>query len=151
MAEMERIVVGVDGSATSRQALAWALEQARLRSGVCVVVHAYLEHGSTANPFGEAHTRQTEDDARQVLADAARVAEASGVAFEAKLVVGHPAEVLLREAVGAELLVVGSRERGALASAVLGSVSSTCVHHATCPITLVPHGDPTIQGPGASD
>lgn len=137
-----RIVVGVDGSPTSRRALEWGLEEARLRRGSCVAVHAYLDRAASANPFGEPHSRQTEDAAHAILAEAAAFAQGSDVAFETKLVFGHPAEALLREAVGAELLIVGSRGRGAMVGTVLGSVSSTCVHHAPCPITIIPHADP---------
>jgi len=53
------------------------------------------------------------------------------------VVEGWPAEVLLHAAEGADLLVVGSRGRGGFASALLGSVSQNCAHHATCPLLII--------------
>ena len=52
-------------------------------------------------------------------------------------VVGTPSDVLLAEAVDADLLVLGHRGRGAVASAVLGSVGLHCVLHAPCAVTIV--------------
>ena len=45
--------------------------------------------------------------------------------------------MLLEAAEGADLLVVGSRGRGGFASALLGSVSQNCAHHATCPLLII--------------
>jgi nucleotide-binding universal stress UspA family protein len=53
---------------------------------------------------------------------------------------GHAAEVLLRAAKGAELLVVGSRGHGGFTSALLGSVSLYCVLHAHCPVLVLRDG-----------
>jgi nucleotide-binding universal stress UspA family protein len=59
---------------------------------------------------------------------------------------GAPAAVLVEQAQGADLLVVGNRGRGGLASALLGSVSLHCVLHAPCPITIVrPAPQPTKE------
>ena len=50
---------------------------------------------------------------------------------------GHPADVLLTAADGADLLVVGSRGHGSFADALLGSVGQYCVHHAHCPVLIM--------------
>jgi nucleotide-binding universal stress UspA family protein len=50
---------------------------------------------------------------------------------------GEPAEALLSEAKGADLVVVGSRGRGGVASALLGSVSNHVIQHSTCPVVVV--------------
>jgi nucleotide-binding universal stress UspA family protein len=50
---------------------------------------------------------------------------------------GHPAQALLDAAIGADLLVVGSRGHGAFAEALLGSVGQYCVHHAHCPVLIM--------------
>jgi nucleotide-binding universal stress UspA family protein len=50
---------------------------------------------------------------------------------------GHPAQVLLTAAEGADLLVLGHRGRGVLLSALLGSIGLQCVLHAPCPVTIV--------------
>ena len=58
-----------------------------------------------------------------------------------QVVKGHPAPVLLDAAVGADLLVIGSRGHGGFTDALLGSVGLHCVHHAHCPV-LIMRGEP---------
>ena len=62
---------------------------------------------------------------------------AAGIAVRVQTLPGAPAAVLVEQAQGADLLVVGHRGRGGFASALLGSVSMHCVLHAPCPITIV--------------
>jgi nucleotide-binding universal stress UspA family protein len=59
-----------------------------------------------------------------------------------RVVQGHPAQVLLDAARGADLLVVGSRGHGTLAGMLLGSVSQHCVQHSPCPVVVVPADHP---------
>jgi len=61
----------------------------------------------------------------------------SGVEFSPVLVEGHPAPALVEATRGADLLVVGSHGYGAFTGMMLGSVSEYCVHHVSCPITIV--------------
>ena len=58
---------------------------------------------------------------------------------------GHAAQVLLTAAAGADLLVVGSRGRGAFAGMLLGSVSRRCAQHAPCAVVVIPDGDSTTS------
>ncbi len=58
------------------------------------------------------------------------------------MVHGHPAEVLLRAAEHADLLVIGSRGRGDLAGLVLGSVGHAVLHHAPCSVAVLPPPPP---------
>jgi nucleotide-binding universal stress UspA family protein len=82
--------------------------------------------------------------AEKVLADSlAQVTgeqqtEAPPTQVNSRVVQGHPAQVLLEAARGAQLLVVGSRGHGTLAGVLLGSVSQHCVQHAPCPVLVVP-------------
>jgi nucleotide-binding universal stress UspA family protein len=62
----------------------------------------------------------------------------SSVILHPMLEEGNAAEVLLRIAKDADLLVVGSRGHGGFSGLRLGSVSSHCIHHAVCPIVVVP-------------
>ena len=131
------IVVGVDGSEPSKEALRWAARQAELTSADLHVVAAweYPTAWGWAPPYPERF--DPEGDTRRVLE--ATVEEALGSSADVELVVleDRPAPALLRAAADAELLVVGSRGRGEFVGMVLGSVSEHCVHHARCPVVVV--------------
>jgi nucleotide-binding universal stress UspA family protein len=142
---MSRIVVGIDGSEESKRAMRWAAAEAKLRGAPLRVVHAWAFPYIAAGP-GLDPVLDTE-----VIEDVRRVAEKlveselaelgseiSGVDVERAVVEGAPAPALLEAAVGADLLVVGSRGRGGFAELLLGSVSQQCAHHAPCPLVIVP-------------
>lgn len=132
-----RIVVGVDGSDGARAALRWALSEARLRSVALEVVHAwsYLHAAGQQYVSYDAMHRA----ARHLLGDAvAGLGDTGAVAITETLVEGPAAEVLVRVAQGAALLVVGTRGRGGFAGLLLGSVSQHVAHRAACPIVIVP-------------
>lgn len=140
-----RIVVGVDGSAGAAYALRWAFEEARLRGASVEVVFAWhIPPMITADPTGMAmgalDPHQFEEAARLELNRSIERAGPvpDGVRVEPILANGAPAEMLLDAAVGADLLVVGSRGRGGFSGLLLGSVSQQCVHHAPCPVAVVP-------------
>ena len=90
-------------------------------------------------PSPEELAEDAERTARQAVAEASgRVgAAAAAVPVEVRAAPGSPAEALLGHAAGADLLVVGHRGLGAVASACLGSVGLQCVLHATCPVVVV--------------
>jgi nucleotide-binding universal stress UspA family protein len=75
-----------------------------------------------------------------VAVDEARRRAATGVTVEGRVVPGGAAQVLVEEAKGASLLVVGSRGRGGFSGLLLGSVSQQSAHHAPCPIVIIPAG-----------
>ena len=135
-----RIVVGVDGSDSSLAALGWALEEARLRSGQVHVVTAW-HYPVIGDAAGKAEDHEAfGEDARRVHAEAVRQASVAGVGVTGEVTEGHPSEVLLKAAAGADLLVVGSRGHGGFAGMRLGSVSGHAVHHAHCPVLVVRTG-----------
>jgi nucleotide-binding universal stress UspA family protein len=137
-----RIVVGVDGSPGSATALRWALDEARLRSATLDVVHAWTApyvygplgmYGYTLDPA------EFEREAKQVVEKLLRDAEVADDGRVRPVVTeGRPAAVLIAAAEGADLLVVGSRGLGGFAGLALGSVSHQCVHHAACPVVVIP-------------
>lgn len=145
------VVVGVDGSAGAREALRWALAEARLRRAPLRAVHAwtfgylggavegYPYWGGSLGPYaslgvdlGDLH-RAAEDLLERALADV----DVEGVEIERRVVQGPAAEVLVNAVTPADLLVVGSRGHGGFAELLLGSVSQQCVHHASCPVVVV--------------
>lgn len=128
-----RVVVGVDGSEESRRAMTWALAEARRRGAELLVVHVW-EYASGC--YGV--ITDTEMAVRDDLARWVRDLDTAGVEVRTLLVEGRPARELTKAAEGADLLVVGSRGRGGMRSALLGSVSTGCIHHATCPVVVVP-------------
>ena len=133
-----RVVVGVDGSEHSRRALRWALEEAALHHVGCIVVHAWHYSAASANPYIGMPVPEAEGIARDLLDQQLALIADSPVPVEGRLVEMSAADALIHASEGAEMLVVGSRGRGRLAAAVLGSVSTACVHHARCPVVVIP-------------
>ena len=143
------IVVGVDGSDASRDALRWAADEARLRSAPLVVLHAwsfvppqpFADPAGLALPAGDLPGQLTaESDAAQFALDAA-IEDALGaepeIEVERKLAEGDAGEAIVAESADAALVVVGSHGRTGLTAALLGSVSRHVVSHATCPVVVV--------------
>ena len=137
-----RIVAGVDGSDSSRAALAWAVRQAALTGAQVDAVHAW--HVPTSYGYGYGYASvlpviDLQEVARQVLDEA--IADVAGLAPDVEIrpviVEGNPAQALLDNAKDADLLVVGSRGHGGFAEALLGSVGQHCVHHANCPVVVI--------------
>lgn len=142
MAEQERrIVVGVDGSDSSKAALRWAIRQAKLTGDSVDAVTAW-HHPSTYGWAVGDQMIDLEGDAKQVLTEALNEVSSLEPEVPVRPLVteGHAAEVLLRAAKGAGLLVVGSRGHGGFASALVGSVSLYCVLHAHCPVLVLRDG-----------
>jgi nucleotide-binding universal stress UspA family protein len=132
------VVVGADASESSRRAIRWAADEARVRGAVLEVVHAWTLLGQpdegTFNPnYGENEARQVLDAELDALGDAL-----DGIEVERTVVCDLGAPALLEAGKRADLLVVGSRGRGGFRGLLLGSVSSQIVHHAPCPVAIVP-------------
>jgi nucleotide-binding universal stress UspA family protein len=138
---MGRVVVGVDGSASSVEALRQAADAARSRGATLEVVSAWYFPGLAMLPGPEdvPTPQKLEGAARQTVDDTIEQAgpEAlAGLEVERRVIEGHPAEALTKAAEGAELLVVGSHGRGGFRGMLLGSVSAHCVHHASSPVLV---------------
>ena len=140
---MEGIVVGIDGSEASDAALAFALEEAKLRKLPLRIVCAWeipaIEYAGAAFVPTPDLAESAERDADEALARAvAKLGPDPGIHIETAAVHGHPAKVLVEQASGATLLVVGTRGHGGLASLLLGSVSQAVAHHCSIPLAIVP-------------
>ena len=113
------VVVGYDGSDTARAAIDFALEHARRHRGKLLIV--------------------TVRDDRTGAVDLSDLAQLStDVTVESTILSGHAGEQLVRLSKEAALVVVGTRGRGGFAGLLLGSVSQTVLHHATCPVAVIP-------------
>lgn len=145
------IVCGLDGSADSRAALEVAARLAERLGSRLVLAHiAEVAHvpyaaayplGGTAGPLAVANEIDAEEEEGERLLE--EVARAAGVAgAERRVEVGVPAERLaeLADEEDAELIVVGSRGRGAFKAAFLSSVSNSLIGVARCPVLVVPPG-----------
>jgi len=155
VSELERggVVVGADETAAGIAAARWALAEGALRGLPVTVVRAWADpvtHGYgrgvpvTSGPEGV--RRAAEDAARSVLQQAGGPPD--GVSAEALAVQGLPAHVLSEASRTAELVVVGARAASALSRGVLGSVSSSVLHHASCPVVTVPEPAAASGSPG---
>jgi nucleotide-binding universal stress UspA family protein len=132
-----RIVVAVDGSPPSLEALAWAARQSSLTGAVLEAVTAwhfpagYGEYAYVEQTDWRATAQTIQDSVvKEVLGDD------TGTLLRS-VVEGHPVPVLLAAATGAELLVMGSRGHGGFAGLLLGSVSEHVVGRASCPVVVV--------------
>ncbi|MFP5377028.1 MAG: universal stress protein [Acidimicrobiia bacterium] len=138
-----KIVVGVDGSDPSVEALRWALDEAAVHGASVEAIHAW-QYPYVADVTGMAayplDRREVEEAARTTLARAVEAAgpPPAGVAVEQVLAPGGAAGVLVDAARDADLLVVGTRGHGGFSGLLLGSVSQQCTHHAPCPVVVVP-------------
>lgn len=135
-----RVLVGVNGSETSRDALRWAADEARRRLDRLVVLHAWQLHPKRA---------------RDVLRPARAIAAQEGAAHDrlhgwvhsvlgavdAELMAtrGAPLDALLRASAEADLLVLGRRTLSGVARLLGGAVASDLIGRASCPVALIPH------------
>jgi nucleotide-binding universal stress UspA family protein len=126
-----RVIVGVDASDHSRQALRVAADEARLRGAALHVLHAV--HWDNAMGLLTPTRKQLVEWGRKlVLTELA----ATGVTGRPVVVHGHASEVLVRHSTHADLLVVGARGRNPVTGLLLGSTSEHCARHAHCPVMV---------------
>jgi nucleotide-binding universal stress UspA family protein len=136
------VVVGVDGSPNSEQAVAVAFEEASLRGAPLVAVHAwndvtYEDAYGTARILTQPET--LEDDEERLLGQrlAGWQEKYPDVEISRRLVRDRPRHALLEASAEAQLVVVGSRGRGGFSGMLLGSTSQALVQHAECPVLVV--------------
>jgi nucleotide-binding universal stress UspA family protein len=136
-----RIVVGVDGSYCSEEALRWALGQAQLTGQPVEAVISWsipVTYGGMGGS-GAVAALDWEGDATSTLKDTvAKAVDSPGAdRVSQRVVAGHPAQVLLDAVADADLLVVGSRGLGGFKGMLLGSVSQEVVSRAPCPVVVI--------------
>ncbi len=143
-ASQPRIVVGIDGSDQSANALRWAAHMARIFAARLEAVIAW----EFPTSFGWATVPQDWDPAgemRRVLDGVVQstFGDEPPASLISEVLEGGPAKVLLDASAGATMLVVGSRGHGGFTGLLLGSVSANVAEHATCPVLII-HGDQAL-------
>lgn len=141
---MPGIVVGVDGSAHSRKALEWALDESALRHtpltvlAISPVSASIFGLSAQHYPADQADTAHVEEITSKLVDEvmAGRPA-APPEPVTVRAISGLPADELVNASAGADLLVVGARGVGGFGRLMLGSVSSQVSHHARCPVVIV--------------
>ncbi|MBM2620628.1 universal stress protein [Actinoplanes sp. LDG1-06] len=135
------VVVGVDDSAPAQLALAFAVEEAVARNVALRVIRAWppvTGIWEESPMVARAVTGQERRPFDELVADWRRKHPELSITAEA--VVEHPAAALVEASRDAQLLVVGTRGRGAVRGMVLGSVSQHLLRHAACTVAVA-HGD----------
>jgi nucleotide-binding universal stress UspA family protein len=148
------IVVGVDGSPASDVATCWAARDAAMKNVPLTVVSVVTTPTATYPPvpYPDSLGVWLEDKGRKAAAHAVKVAEDAmptdrKVACKSEVVFSTPVQALVKMSDEAEIVVVGSSGKGLLARGVLGSVSSSVVQHANCPVAVVRDEDPLMPDP----
>ncbi|MEO7129961.1 MAG: universal stress protein [Dermatophilaceae bacterium] len=141
-----RVVVGVDGSDQSKFALQWARYLAETMGSTLLAVSAWqplTAYGASGIGWVVPPPDIDIEAAARASVDATLdevFGDSKPAGMEVAVVAGNPAAVLLEMSQNARMLVVGSRGYGGFKGLLLGSVSSACAHHATCPV-FIAHGD----------
>jgi nucleotide-binding universal stress UspA family protein len=148
------IIVGVDGSPASDAAVSWAAHDAVMRGVPLTLMHVQdpiARTWSQAKVLEEVAGWQ-EAEGRGILANASKIAhdianDTSQITINGELQFSAPGPTLVDRSEDAELIVVGTDGRGALARGLLGSVSSGLVRHARCPVAVIHDGEPRMPHP----
>jgi nucleotide-binding universal stress UspA family protein len=140
------IAVGIDTPSTGEPVLAFAFEEASLRGARLRAVHAWSDPGTTGSVDSRGITPLVYD-ANTVAAEQTRRLKEALVPWREKYpdvevvtetVPGRPVRILSGVSARSDLLVVGTRGRGGFTGLILGSVSHGLLHHAHCPLAVVP-------------
>ena len=142
---MRKIVIGLDGSPASIAALDWAYEQALLAGAELTAVHGWIYPYPGQRTVVSSARAQMQLDATEQLKtslESLGVLLSSGpIQVHSRLVEKSAVDALLDEANDADLVVIGSRGRGAVRSTLLGSVSHSVAQHANCPVVIIRDAD----------
>lgn len=148
------VLVGVDGSPASNAGVVWATRSAELRNLPLTLVHVVNTDVATwpPMPYPDTWALGQEDQGRKVLTESVKIAREAALSdrkltIHSELVYATPVSTIVEMSKGAQLLVVGSSGRGAVARLLLGSVSSSVVRHAGCPVAVIHDEDPLMPEP----
>ena len=144
---MSGIVVGIDGSHNASHALEWAMTEAGVRHAeltvitVNSVIAGYWSGRPVTMPGDDQRAAEAHELAETAVAKiAADLGDRQPASVRVVAMNGFPAQALIEASEDSDLLVVGSRGGGGFGALAVGSITSQVVHHAKCPIVVVPAG-----------
>jgi nucleotide-binding universal stress UspA family protein len=134
------VIIATDGSASAEQAVVAGARVARTLGTKAVLVYVRPAIGPLGEPYYQEKLSEQMEYGRAALNRAQTLAGQEGCEADAEILEGNPPDqvVELAQARNAPLIVVGSRGLGAVAGALLGSVSSAIIHRADRPVLVVP-------------
>ena len=141
---MPGILVGIDGSADSQDALDWAAREAALRHTSLTVLTVQQAvagfWGGTLHYAGDEELIEKARQAAQAETDTvlARLGDSRPTSVTVKATKGIPAEEIINQGADADMIVVGSRGSGGFSRLLQGSVSTKVAEHAEVPVTILP-------------
>jgi nucleotide-binding universal stress UspA family protein len=155
------IVVGVDGSSSSKSAVRWAAREARMRKVALTLVHVVVTPAWGPTPWllsnAPLPVPAEEDPAlgeagQKIIDEAIKIAEDSTrddvlTEINSELFFSVPVSTLVNLSMQAQMVVVGCRGQNALTRVLLGSVSNGLLHHAHCPVAVIHDGVPAAAKP----
>jgi nucleotide-binding universal stress UspA family protein len=145
-ARIHQVVVGVDNTDASLNALRWATTEARRRTAELVIVHAWsVTPAFGYYPAGIIPRRDVNANAAKTLARAVTFAHQLDMPVTSRLIEGDPVDVLVHTAEHADLLVVGHPHHHFLTAALHHSTATRCARRASCPVVAVPADAPSFQ------
>jgi nucleotide-binding universal stress UspA family protein len=138
---MKQVLIATDGSRSAQEAVDVGLELAKEQGADVTFLHVAEPdefHGGRAGAVAISHTEEV-DESETVLKAAAEAAEAAGVSYALERISGETVSTIVAfaDTKDADVIVLGSRGRNALATALLGSVSHGVLRHAKRPVLVV--------------
>ncbi len=137
-----RIIVAVDGSEVAKKAATKALALAKSTDIPVVAMHVinidlYIYQTELVYPTEIPLQELIQKEGHDYLDEIVTLGEQMGISVSKKLVEGHPAEEIIKEAHEDDLIVMGSKGRTGLDRLLLGSVAENVARHASCPVMIV--------------
>jgi nucleotide-binding universal stress UspA family protein len=157
------IVVGVDGSSSSRSAVRWAAREARMRNAPLSLVHVVVTPAwgptpwllsDAPLPLPAEEDPALEEAGQKIIAEAIKIAEDSTpddvlTEIKSEVYFSVPVSTLVNLSKQAQMVVVGCRGQNTMSRVLLGSVSNGLLHHAHCPVAVI--HDAVESGPKRSN
>jgi len=137
-----KILVPIDGSENSKRAFNHALYLSKNLKGQITILHVadapptvYVQSQKVLDELLEKYSKARE----KVFDEYLELAQKEGVEIKTKVILGDPGQEIIKFTIKDEfdVIVIGNRGMGHLKEMVMGSVSSTVVHDAKCPVLLV--------------